>query len=73
MVSPKNINIEDILNLLENESLISTLIKCEEKDTTDYLDKVGDDYEWNTCNDYARGVALHNLFCGDEVKGDNNE
>ncbi len=59
-------NVEDILNVLENKDLTPTLIKCEEKDTTDYLNKVGDDYEWNTTNEYERSVALHNLFVGDE-------
>lgn len=65
-------NIEDILNILETEDLTPTLIKCEEKDTTDYLDKVEDDYEWNTNNEYARSVALDNLFAGDEEVKEND-
>jgi hypothetical protein len=55
-------NVEDIINDLENESLFVTLIKHEEKDTTEYMDKIEDDYAWNTTDDKKRLEALNNYF-----------
>ena len=61
-------------------SLISSILHCKkefflsedikEKDTTDYINQVEDDYEWNTTDEYSRAIALHNYFAGDEVKND---
>lgn len=63
-------NVEDIKQQLENnlEDLTFTFEKVQEKDVTNYIDKVGDDYPWNTTDEYKRAIALHNVFAGDEVE-----
>lgn len=60
-------NIDDIKNRLDwIDDLTFTFEKVEEKDTTQYLEEVGDDYEWNTTDEYTRSVMLHNYFAGEE-------
>ena len=76
-------SIENIKLELENnvEDLTFTFEKVEEKDTkssnptnttkpdtTEYINQVEDNYEWNTTDEYSRAIALHNYFAGDEVK-----
>jgi len=63
-------SIEDIKIELENnlEDLTFTFEKVEEKDTTEYINQVEDNYEWNNTDEYSRAIALHNYFAGDEVK-----
>lgn len=65
-------SIENIKLELENnvEDLTFTFEKVEEKDTTEYINQVEDNYEWNTTDEYSRAIALHNYFAGDEVKND---
>lgn len=63
-------DIEDIKQQLKNslEDLSFTFEKVQEKDVTNYIDKVGDDYPWNTTDEYKRTIVLHNVFAGDEVE-----
>lgn len=63
-------DIEDIKQELENhiEDLTFTFDDIVEKDTTNYIKDVGDDYAWNTIDEYTRAVVLHNLFTEDEVE-----
>lgn len=65
-------DMETLKGELENnfEDLTFTFEKAEERDTTDYLDEVGDNYEWNTTDEYTRLVHLHNYFAGNEVNND---
>lgn len=65
-------NIEEIKVELRNnlDDLTFTFEDIKEKDTTDYINQVEDDYEWNTTDEYSRAIALHNYFAGDEVKND---
>lgn len=62
-------DIEDIKQQLKNslEDLSFTFEKVQEKDVTNYIDTVGDDYSWNTTDEYKRTIVLHNVFAGDEV------
>lgn len=63
-------NIENIKQELENciEDLTFTFENVEEKDVTNYIDEVKDNYSWNTTDEYTRIVILHNVFAGDEVE-----
>ena len=63
-------NIEDIKQQLETnlEDLTFTFEKVQEKDVTDYINEVRDNYPWNTTDEYKRTIVLHNIFAGDEVK-----
>lgn len=63
-------NIEDIKQQLETnlEDLTFTFEKVQEKDVTDYIYEVEDNYPWNTTDEYIRATVLHNVFAGDEVK-----
>lgn len=63
-------NIENIKQELINnlEDLTFTFDDVKEKDTTEYINEVGDNYAWNTIDEYTRAVVLHNLFTEDEVK-----
>lgn len=65
-------DIEDIKSDLENnfEDFTFTFEKVEERDTTEYLDEVGNNYEWNTTDEYTRLVHLHSYFAGNEVNND---
>lgn len=67
-ISGKFNNIEDIKQELDNytEDISFTFEKVEEQDITDYIDKVGDDYPWNTDDEHERIVVLHNFFEGNE-------
>lgn len=60
---------EQIKNVMDMylEDITFTFEKVQEKDTTDYIDKVGDNYPWNTNDEYVRSVRLHNFFVGDEL------
>lgn len=61
-------NINDIKIFLEKEieDLTFTFDNILEKDTSKYLEEVGDNYAWNTTDEYTRSVVLHNLFCSNE-------
>ena len=61
-------NIEGIKNTLDRylEDITFTFEKVQEKDTTDYINEVEDNYPWNTSDEYIRAVYLHNYFVGDE-------
>lgn len=63
-------NIEDVKQEVERniEDLTFTFDDVKEKDTTEYIKSVGDDYAWNTTDEYTRSVVLHNLFVEDEVE-----
>jgi len=55
-------DIKDILEILENKDLKCTIIKTTIKDTTEYIDKYGDNYEWNTTTEEERLRAINNIF-----------
>ena len=61
--------IDGIKNALDMylEDITFTFEKVEEKDITDYINEVEDNYPWNTTDEYVRSTVLHNLFAGDEV------
>ena len=61
-------DIDDIKCTLDNylDDLTFTFAKVEEKDTTQYLEEVGDNYEWNTTDEFKRAMMLHNYFAGEE-------
>lgn len=54
-------DIEEIMTLLENKSLFTTIIKCQEKDVSNITEET-DDYAWNTTNKKVRLEELNKLF-----------
>lgn len=63
-------DIDGIKNALDTylEDIRFTFEKVQEKNTTDYINGVGDNYPWNTTDEYVRAIVLHNLFAGDELE-----
>ena len=53
--------IEQIQDLLDQYSIFTTIIKCEEKDVSYITDKT-DDYAWNTSDKNIRLKKLNKLF-----------
>ena len=60
-------NIEQIQDLLDQYSIFTTIIKCEEKDVSYITDKT-DDYVWNVSDKNIRLKELNKLFL--ESKGE---
>lgn len=59
-------DIEEIMTLLENKSLFTTIIKCEEKDVSNITDET-DDYAWNTTDEKVRLEELNKIFLESQV------